>query len=157
MVVDSGVSVARAADIRYADAAHTITYAAVKDPLGGPSVAAQLSGPQGDLQADRIEAVLATAGGHIDRLEAYTNVNVKLDTRTATGDRLTYFSEEERYLMSGGGAKPVKVVESCQETTGKTLIFFKSTDRIIVDGNEEIRTQTKNGAGTVCAATPRAR
>ena len=121
------------------------------------AVQAQLSGPQGDLHADRIEVVLAEKGGHIDRLEAYTNVSLKLDMRTATGDRLTYFADDERYLMSGGGAKPVKVVEACKETTGKTLTFFKSTDRIIVDGNEEIRTQTKNGVSPACTATPRSR
>ena len=59
--------------------------------------------------------------------------------------------------MSGAGTKSVKVTESCRETTGRTLTFFKSTDRIIVDGNEEIRTQTRNGAGPACTATPRAR
>ena len=96
-------------------------------------------------------------GGHIDRLEAYTNVTLKLDARTASGDRLTYFSDEERYLMSGAGAKPVRVVEACKETTGKTLTFFKSTDRIIVDGNEEIRTQTRNGVTPACTAAPRSR
>ena len=157
IVLDTGVSIARAAEIRYADAAHTITYGSVKNPLGVVAVQAQLGGPQGDLHADRIDVLLAEQGGHIDRLEAYTNVSLKLDARTATGDRLTYFAEDERYLMSGAGAKPVKVVEMCKETTGKTLTFFKSTDRIIVDGNEEIRTQTKNGVSPACTATPRSR
>jgi hypothetical protein len=91
-------------------------------------------------------------GGHIDRLEAYTNVGLKLETRSAVGERLTYFADDDRYLMSGAGTKAVKVIESCRETTGRTLTFFKSTDRIIVDGNEEIRTQTKNGASPGCAA-----
>ncbi len=157
IVLDTGVSIARAAEIRYADAAHTITYGSVKNPLGVVAVQAQLGGPQGDLHADRIDVLLAEQGGHIDRLEAYTNVSLKLDARTATGDRLTYFAEDERYLMSGAGAKPVKVVEMCKETTGKTLTFFKSTDRIIVDGNEEIRTQTKNGVSPACTAAPRSR
>ncbi len=157
IVLDTGVSIAHAADIRYADAAHTITYASAKNTLGVVAVQARLSGPQGDLHADRIEVFLAEAGGHIDRLEAYTNVGLKLDVRTATGDRLTYFSEDERYLMSGAATTPVKVVEACKETTGKTLTFFKSTDRIIVDGNEEIRIQTKNGVTPGCAAPPRSR
>jgi hypothetical protein len=34
------------------------------------------------------------------------------------------------------------------------LTFFKSTDRIIVDGNEEIRTQTRNGVSPGCTAPP---
>ena len=37
---------------------------------------------------------------------------------------------------------------------GKTLTFFKAADRIIVDGNEEIRTQTKSGGP--CSRRPRA-
>ena len=37
----------------------------------------------------------------------------------------------------------VKIDEECRETTGKTLTFFRSTDRIIVDGNEQKRTETK--------------
>jgi LPS export ABC transporter protein LptC len=157
IALDTGASIARSAEIRYADTAHTITYGSVKNALGVVQVQAQLGGPQGDLRADRIEVLLAEQGGHVNRLEAYTNVSLKLDARTATGDRLTYFAEDERYLMSGAGAKPVKVIEMCKETTGKTLTFFKSADRIIVDGNEEIRTQTKNGVSPACTATPRSR
>jgi LPS export ABC transporter protein LptC len=154
IVLDTGVSIAHASEIKYDDAAHTIKYSSMSNPAGVVTAPAQLSGAQGDLRADRIEVILAGTGGHISRLEAYTSVSLKLDTRTAVGERLTYFADEERYLMSGAGTKSVKVVESCQETTGRTLTFFKSTDRIIVDGNEEIRTQTKNGVSPACTATP---
>jgi lipopolysaccharide export system protein LptA len=157
IVLDTGVSVAHASEIRYADAAHTIGYTSMKSALGTVAAQAQLSGPQGDLRADRIDVILAEKGGHIDRLEAYTNVSMKVDTRTAIGERLTYFADEDRYVMSGAGTKSVKVIESCRETTGRTLTFFKSTDRIIVDGNEEIRTQTRSGASPACTATPPAR
>ena len=157
IVLDTGVSVAHAGDIRYDDAAHTITYSSVPNAAGTVTAQAQLSGPQGDLRGDRIEVILAPEGGRIMRLEAYTNVGLKLDTRSALGERLTYFADEERYLMSGAGTKAVKVVESCRETTGRTLTFFKSTDRIIVDGNEEIRTQSKTGASPGCAPPPPAR
>ena len=47
----------------------------------------------------------------------------------------------------------VKIDEECRETTGKTLTFFRSTDRIIVDGNEQKRTETK-GVGA-CGSAPR--
>ena len=33
----------------------------------------------------------------------------------------------------------------CQETSGKTLTFWKASDRVLVDGNNEVRTQTKGG------------
>ena len=123
-------------------------------PVLGVPTAAQphLIGAQGDIRADRIEIKLGTENGRADRLEAYTNVTVRVDTRIATGARLTYFSEDGRYLLSGAPNIGVAVVEGCRETTGKTLTFFKSTDRIIVDGNEELRTQTKRGGP--CPAPP---
>lgn len=157
IVLDTGNSIAHAAEIRYADAAHTIGYMSMKNAAGATTGQSQLSGPQGDLRADRIEVILAPQGGHLDRLEAYTNVTLKLDSRNAAGERLTYFADEERYVMSGAGTKSVKVIEACRETTGRTLTFFKATDRIIVDGNDETRTQTRNGVSPACTAAPRAR
>ena len=45
------------------------------------------------------------------------------------------------------------IVDECgRETTGRTLTFFKATDRIVVDGNEQIRTQT-SGSKTNCPLT----
>jgi hypothetical protein len=48
---------------------------------------------------------------------------------------------------------PVRIVEECRETTAKTLTFWRSTDRILADGNEEIRTLTKKG-GTCAEPRP---
>jgi hypothetical protein len=112
-----------------------------------PPAPAQLTGPQGDLQAGRIEVLLAREGSRLDRLEAHQRVNARVDTRVATGDRLSYVEAEGRYLLVGLPRVPVRVVETCRETTGRTVTFFKSTDRIIVDGNEEIRTQSTRGGG----------
>ncbi len=48
---------------------------------------------------------------------------------------------DQRYLVTGS---PVTILEECgRETIGRTLTFFKTADRIIVDGNEQIRTQTR--------------
>ena len=112
----------------------------------------RLSGSQGDVTASRIELVLAKAGSQLERLEAYTAVTVRVDTRVGTGDRLTYFAEDGRYVMTGIATVPVKIVEECRETIGRTVTFFKSTERIIVDGNEEVRTQSKRGGP--CPAPP---
>jgi lipopolysaccharide export system protein LptA len=148
IVLDTGNSVSRAEEIRYDDATRVIGFAgSVKPPL-----AAQVNGPQGQIVAARIEIALAREGNRAERLEAYTNFTVRVDTRTATGARLTYFAADERYVMTAANAVPVKVVDGCRETVGKTLTFFRTADRIIVDGNEEIRTQTKSGGP--CAATP---
>jgi len=91
----------------------------------------------------------------MERLEAFDDVSLRLDTRLATSARLTYFADEERYVLTGTPTVPVKVTEACRETLGQTLTFFKTADRIIVDGNEERRTQTKTGGGP--CAEPRSR
>jgi lipopolysaccharide export system protein LptA len=149
LMLDAGVSIGTAAEIRYDDAKRLITYSApaVVAPAVAvpPTAQPHLSGSQGDIRGDRIEVALGENKGGAKQLEAYTNVTVRVDTRVATGARLTYFSEDERYLLSGAPNVGVKVVDGCRVTTGKTLTFFKSADRIIVDGNEELRTQTKRG------------
>lgn len=148
LVLAEGASTGRAAEIRYDDAARQLSYTTAAPVLS------QLTGPQGDLRAGRIELLLKEGGGGAERLEAYNNVTARIDMRVATGARLTYVAEDQRYVMTGAAVVPVKLVEECRETTGKTLIFFKSTDRIIVDGNEEIRTETSRSAP--CSA-PRVR
>ena len=52
----------------------------------------------------------------------------------------------------GGEPTPIQVEEKQLErlmhhTTGSTLTFIKATDSIVVDGNDQIRTQTKGGNG----------
>ena len=96
--------------------------------------------------------MLAKQDNKVERLEGYTRVTLKLDTRTAVGARLTYYASEERYVMSAAGTTPVTITDpqtaasgavSCRETTGRTLTFFKSTDTISVDGNDQNRTETQ--------------
>lgn len=170
--LDTGLSNGAADEIRYDEEKRLVTYRAAPLPpttergtgsagprTGGPGEArravpvrdAQLGGPQGDLRAERIEIALEKQGNKVERLEGYTRVTLKLDMRTAVGGRLTYFANEERYVMSAVGTTPVTISDpqtsasgaiSCRETTGRTLIFFKSTDTIIVDGNEQKRTET---------------
>ncbi|NOT25326.1 MAG: LPS export ABC transporter periplasmic protein LptC [Acidobacteria bacterium] len=170
--LEGGVSIGRASEIRYDDAARRITFASVQPavaaspvnssgarPGAGAAAArsttpAQLSGPQGDLRATRIEVVLAGAASRIDRLEAYRDVDVRLDTRVATGDRLTYFDADGRYVITGVATVPVTIVEECRETTGRTVTFFRSSERVIVDGNEEIRTQSRRGGSCPASTAP---
>ena len=113
----------------------------------GPDRAATLSGAEGDLTGDRIDVFLAETGDEVDRLEADGNVILKLSAqRTGAGRRLVYTAADGRYVMQGA---PVQIHEQLQEgcriTTGTTLTFFRSTDRIVADGNQERRTETKNG------------
>lgn len=102
---------------------------------------AHMSGPQGDMTAERIELFLKPSGDELERVEAYEDVTLRSDTQKTKGARLFYFDADGRYLVDG---MPVTIVDECgRETTGRTLTFYKSTDRIVVDGNEQTRTQTK--------------
>lgn len=154
IVLDLGEAVGRATEIQYDDDARTIVYRTPAPLPGAIAALSQLSGPQGDIGAQRIEVVLGPSTSSAERLEAYGNVSARLGTRLATGDRLTYFADDERYVMSGIATIPVTIVEECRETSGRTMTFFKSTDRIIVDGREEVRTQSTRGASCVSTPTP---
>ena len=113
---------------------------------------ATLVGSQSDLRADTIDLFLAPAENTLERLEATTAVTATVDKRVVTGTKLSYLPVEDKYVVLGA---PVKMIDAdCQETTGKTLTFFKSSDRVVVDGNEEIRTQAKSG-GKCPSASPR--
>jgi lipopolysaccharide export system protein LptA len=109
---------------------------------------ADVRGPQGDVSADRIELFLDESGRALDRAEAYTAVTASFEGgQRATGDRLTYVAEGERYTMTGA---PVRILENvsdgCRQTVGATLTFARSTDTIAVVGNEGSRSKTTPGS-----------
>jgi lipopolysaccharide export system protein LptA len=110
------------------------------------TIDARLSGPDGEMRAPKIELYLDADGSALERAEAYEDVSLRSVRRSSFGTRLTYFAAEGRYLMRGA---PVRVYEQlpgeCRETLGRTLTFFRSTDSISVDGNEESRTRTTTG------------
>jgi lipopolysaccharide transport protein LptA len=133
--------IGRAAAFTYSDQTRLATY----------TTTAQLDGDQGNLRAAKIEVKLATADNTLDGLAANGQVTAIVDRRTVTGAQLNYSPADDKYVITG---TPVKMVDAdCQETSGKTLTFWKASDRFIVDGNEEVRTQTKGGGK--CTAVPR--
>lgn len=128
-------SIASASDFTYDDAARRMTY--TKD--------AHMSGPEGDMTAVRIELYLKESGDELERAEAYDSVVLREQSRETKGTKLIYTTANETYIVTGA---PVKIVDQCQrETIGKTLTFNKGTDSIVVDGNAQLRTQTKGGNG----------
>jgi len=126
-------SVATARDLKYEDAVRRLTYTGD----------AHLTGPEGDMTADKIELYLKPSGDELDRAEAYDTVVLREQNRKTGGARMTYTADDERYVVTG---TPVTIVDECgRETIGRTLTFVKATDSIVVDGNQQIRTQTKGG------------
>jgi lipopolysaccharide export system protein LptA len=126
---------AAAGDFKYDDASRRMTY--TKD--------AHMSGPEGDMTAARIELFLKPSGDELERAEAYENVVLREQSRETKGSKLIYTTVDETYVVTGA---PVRIVDQCQrETIGRTLTFNKGADSIVVDGNAQIRTQTKGGNG----------
>jgi LPS export ABC transporter protein LptC/lipopolysaccharide transport protein LptA len=124
-------SIGSSKEFSYEDASRKATYTGD----------AHLTGTQGDTTAAKIELYLEESGDEVERAEAYEKVTLRDPNRTTTGDRLTYFAADERYVVTG---KPVTIIDECsRRTDGRTLTFFRTTDRIIVDGNEQVRTQSK--------------
>ena len=133
-------TIARGETFTYSDDTRKATY----------TTAAQLNGDQGNLTAGKLELQLAKAENSLDRIEATGAVTAIVDKRTVSGTRLTYSPEDEKYIVVGA---PVKMIDAeCQETSGKTLTFWRASDRVQVDGNNEVRTQTKGGGK--CTAPP---
>jgi LPS export ABC transporter protein LptC len=130
---ERSTSTATAKDFNYEDATRRMVY--TKD--------AHMSGPDGDMTAVRIELFLKPSGDELDRAEAYESVVLREQNRETKGSKLVYTTSNETYVVTG---TPVKIVDQCRrETIGRTLTFNKGADNIVVDGNSQIRTQTKGG------------
>jgi lipopolysaccharide export system protein LptA len=136
-----GTSLGRAGEFQFDDAKRRAVF--VKQ--------AQLEGVQGNLRADRIELFLAPRDNALERIEGDGAVEALVEQRRATGQKMTYHPDEEKYVMAG---TPVRLVQGCQESTGRTLTFYRASDRILVDGNQEIRVQLKGGSNCPDAPPP---
>jgi lipopolysaccharide export system protein LptA len=133
-------SIGRADSFTYADDTRMATY----------TTNAQFDGDQGHLSAGKLELQLAKTENTLEKLVANGAVSAIVDKRTVTGTQLTHSPSEDEYVVVGA---PVKMIDAdCQETSGKRLTFWKASDRVLVDGNNEVRTQTKGGGK--CQAAP---
>ena len=90
---------------------------------------ARMVGERGDLRGERIELYFDESGRGVSRLEGFDNVRFSLKARPGgsprwgNGGRLTYFADEERYVLSGPRAIVVERLDAqqCRETQGRTL------------------------------------
>ncbi|MET0214554.1 MAG: hypothetical protein ABW292_16200 [Vicinamibacterales bacterium] len=128
-----GTSLAQAGEFRFDDVKRMAVF----------TKQAQFEGVQGNLRADRIELLLAPKDNTLERLQGEGSVTAVVETRHATGQSLTYHPAEEKYVLAGA---PVRLIRGCQESTGRTLTFYRASDNILVDGNQEMRVQTRGGS-----------
>ena len=105
---------------------------------------AHMSGPTGDVTADKIELFLAEQGGELERAEADGNVVSRQDARRAYGKHLTYLAKDDTYTMTGS---PVKIFDqtptNCRITEGATLTFHRTGNTTIASGNDTTGQTTK--------------
>jgi lipopolysaccharide export system protein LptA len=121
-------------ELLYEDSKHRATY------TGN----AHMSGPSGDVTADKIELHLAEQGGELERAEADGNVVSRQEARRAYGKHLTYLAKDDTYTMTGS---PVKIFDqtptNCRITEGATLSFHRTGNTTIASGNDTTGQTTK--------------
>ncbi len=95
---------------------------------------------QGDIQTRSPEAVvtLTKDGGAVERLLAGDPVEVQQGVRRATGQRGTYTPANETLVLVG---EKVVLLDVDRRLEGRILTFEVGSDRIRVDGREEVRTE----------------
>jgi LPS export ABC transporter protein LptC/lipopolysaccharide transport protein LptA len=119
---------ARSKDMVYEEAANRIVY------TGDVEIR------QGDILTRSPEAVvtLTKDGGAVDRLLAGDPVEVQQGVRRATGQRGTYTPANETLVLVG---EKVVLIDVDRRLEGRILTFEVGSDRIRVDGREEVRTE----------------
>jgi lipopolysaccharide transport protein LptA/LPS export ABC transporter protein LptC len=95
---------------------------------------------QGDILTRSPEAVvtLTKDGGAVDRLLAGEPVEVRQGVRRATGQRGTYTPSNQTLVLVG---EKVVLLDADRRLEGRILTFEVGSDRIRVDGREEVRTE----------------
>jgi lipopolysaccharide export system protein LptA len=88
--------------------------------------------------ASRSEAKPTPAGtpAKLEKIIASDSVVVTQPTRHATGDKLTYTAEDDRFILTGG---PPSIFDAERgKITGVSLTLFRRDDRVIVDGSSSL-------------------
>jgi lipopolysaccharide export system protein LptA len=82
------------------------------------------------------KSVAAGTPAKLEKIIASGAVVVTQPTRHATGDKLTYTSEDDRFILTGG---PPSIFDAERgKITGVSLTLFRRDDRVIVDGNSSL-------------------
>lgn len=76
----------------------------------------------------------------LDKIVATGQIVITQPTRRGTGDQLVYTADEDKYVLSGG---PSSIFDAERgKITGVSLTFFRTDDRVLVEGNEAYPTVT---------------
>jgi lipopolysaccharide export system protein LptA len=96
---------------------------------------------QGEVQTKSPEATiqLGPDGREVRGLVAGSPVELTHGSRVATGSRATYTPKDGTIVVVGD---KVELKDPSQKVQGRSLTFFVGDDRILIDGREEMRTET---------------
>ncbi len=111
-------------------------------------------GPDFDAHADQMDVYLLprsqsslgqspTGPGKLDRMVAQGNVILQEPGRRAKGQNLVYTASDDKFVLTGG---PPSIFDAEHgKITGDSLTFFRSDDRVLVEGevNTPVVTQTR--------------
>jgi lipopolysaccharide export system protein LptA len=79
--------------------------------------------------------------GQVERIIAEKKVVITQPTRHATGERLVYTSADDKFVLTCG---PPSIFDAERgETTGDSLTFYRTDDRVLVEGRETSPTVTR--------------
>lgn len=135
-LLEEQVTIGEGAQFVFEESLHRATY------VDG----ARLTGPLADMSADLITLFLQDDSRTLERIEAKGGVELVMTGRRVVGEALVYFDSDGRYEMEGA---PVRLTEEsetgCRDTTGRSLTFFMTEEAVSVDGESEVRTETRAG------------
>jgi len=84
---------------------------------------------------------VTSAAAQLDRIVAAGNVVILQPSRRATGEKLTYTSAEDKFVLTGG---PPSIFDAEHgKITGDSLTFYNRDDRVLVEGGNSSPTVTQ--------------
>ena len=79
--------------------------------------------------------------GKLEKIVAQDQVVITQPQRRATGDRLIYTAQNDKFVLTGG---PLSIFDAEHgQITGVSLTFFRHDDRVLVEGNDTSPTVTQ--------------
>ena len=87
----------------------------------------------------------STAPSQVQSIDATGNVQLQQPGRRASGERLVYTAQEEKFVLTGTPGAPPSIFDAEHgQVTGVSLTFFNRDDRVLVDSsNSTSITQTR--------------
>jgi len=139
----SGLIVITAAKLTYTDAERKVHYEGGVDAKGDDFTARAQTADAFLIARSQSGAESLAGPSQLDHMIAETNVVVRQPDRRADGQKLVYTAADDRFVLTGG---PPSIFDAEQgKITGDSLTFFRTDDRVLVDGskNTPVVTQTR--------------